>query len=257
MTLCSILSFNSDILQLSGIKLQISSEVPTPLFSVTSASLSVRYESMTSYITPEVIWGEIGSGSSEEWSAASSPQSPGVGDKSWSRRSGGGGRGSGSGSVLLYQSSSPQSPTGSHRPPFSSPAPPSPHFDLSHTPTTTSTSPMDKGGASSAGKSFDIPIEFVWKSVSGILVLGLSPCSPNPDSVPLNAKTDLSTQYSPSKFGINLAGENSDKGRKMVTAILQSLAKSAYDMYKSDKKRKLLILQKETIKKLRYAVSST
>jgi hypothetical protein len=216
---------------------------------------------MTSYVTPEVIWGEIGSGSSEEWSAASSPQSPGVGGKSGSRSSGGGGRvrgsGSGSGSVLLYQSYPPQSPTGSYRPQFSSPAPPSPHFDLIHTSTTTTTSPMDKGGSSSAGKSLDIPIEFVWKSVSGILVLGLSPYNPNPGSTPLNAKTDFPTQYSPSKFGINLAGENSDKGRKMVTAILQSLAKSAYDMYKSDKKRKLLILQKETIRKLRYAVSST
>ena len=219
---------------------------------------------MTSYVTgPEVVWGDIVS--SEEASAGSSPQSPGVqGGMSQSRSSGGGGGGGGSsrgsGSVLLYQSAPPQNPTGSHRPPFSSPVPVSVPFaapDHTHISThaTSSTSTVDRG---SVGKGFDIPIEFKWKSVSGILVLGLSPypspdlCStPNPGSTLQDALTDITTQYSPFKFGINLASENNDKGRKMVSTILQSLAKSVYDMYKSDKKRKLLISQKETIRKLR------
>lgn len=171
----------------------------------------------------------------------------------------------------MYQSAPPQSPTGSHRPPFSSPASaplsvtvtvpysvPAPDFNTSLNASFT-TSAVDRGSASAAGVGLEIPIEFVWKSVSGILVLGLSPYpnpdlgfTPNPVPTPQDVPADFPTQNSPVKFAINLAGENNDKGRITVTTILQSLAKSVYDMYKSDKKRKLLILQKETIRKLRY-----
>ena len=191
-------------------------------YTVSSTTVYVRYRGRKSYVTaPRVAWGEV----TVQGVALHGSQ----GVEIEGRRSG-----DDSDDVLLYDSSDRLSSSSTlHSPPLS-------------------VNPLKENA--------HIRVTFVWKGITGHLILHLVPISDSTSSSSAwsirqrshsGAEGDCADECSESDSDSDMCGASSGDGRKMVTTILRSLSKSVFGLYHGSKNTEAVRQQKETIKKLK------
>ena len=207
--------------------------IPLPPYQVSGVSLTLLYEGSKSVTPSKVLWGQFGT---QRGTRLFTPGTPGE---------------KGDGLLLFEKSisfvsdpfttlttpaavSAPLSSSSSVSSSFSSSAYVSPlklkRDDIS---------PPSAKDKYIAGDDIGVPIIFEWKGVKGSCILHLNTAPHIPGNFAV--------------WGIQQPGsnatENNDNGREMVTVMLRALAKSVYDLHRGERKRRLLVTQKEIIRK--------